>query len=225
MKIEEAMQDYYAARAKEYDNLYATPEYQADFRLMESWIPDLFSGKRVLEIACGTGYWTQFIAPRAAGVVAIDTAKETLDIAQSRNGTENVDFLVADAYALPEHLEVFDGAFAGHWLSHIPRNRLRPFLEGLHAKLKPGSAVLFSDNRVCFLDNVYIEGHSTPIAERDADGNTYQIRKLRDGTTHRVLKNFPTEGELMQTIEGLGTNAHYREFEYYWAFWYEVAPK
>jgi demethylmenaquinone methyltransferase/2-methoxy-6-polyprenyl-1,4-benzoquinol methylase len=225
MKDEESLRKYYASRAKEYDNLYAIPEYQADFRLMESCVSELFSGKRVLEIACGTGYWTQFIAPQASNVVAIDMAQETLDIAKSRKGLESVNFRIADAYALPDDLRFFDAAFAGHWLSHVPRKRLRPFLTGLHAKLESGSPVLFAYNPVCFLDNVYSEGHSTPIAETDDEGNTYQFRTLRDGTTHRVLKNFPSESELTAMIEGIGKNAHYRAFKYYWMFWYEATQK
>ena len=55
------------------------------------------------------------------------------------------------------------------------------------------------------LDNLFVAGSSTPISERDDDGNTYQTRKLRDGTTHRVLKNFPTESELRSIPEGLGS--------------------
>ena len=54
------------------------------------------------------------------------------------------------------------------------------------------------------LDNRYVEGSSTPVTERDADGNGYQLRKLADGSTHRVLKNFPTEAELEALAADLG---------------------
>ena len=49
------MKEYYAARAKEYDQIYAKPERQADLRLVEQWLPVRFEGARVLEIAAGTG--------------------------------------------------------------------------------------------------------------------------------------------------------------------------
>ena len=52
------MKEYYAARAKEYDQIYAKPERQTDLRLIEQWLPSRFEGARVLEIAAGTGYWT-----------------------------------------------------------------------------------------------------------------------------------------------------------------------
>src|SRR6185436_2754886 len=81
---EDRMQRYYADRAPEYDSIYAKPERQADLRAIEAWLAATLRGCTVLEIACGTGHWTQFIAPVAAGVVALDAAPETIRIAESR---------------------------------------------------------------------------------------------------------------------------------------------
>ena len=61
------MQDYYAARAPEYDRIYLKPERQADLGAIRQWLPTVFKGRSLLEIACGTGYWTQYLAPEAAG--------------------------------------------------------------------------------------------------------------------------------------------------------------
>ena len=74
------MQDYYAARAGEYDKIYLKPERQANLRCIAAWSADVLAERSVLEIACGTGYWTQFYAPLAAQVVALDSAEETLRI-------------------------------------------------------------------------------------------------------------------------------------------------
>jgi hypothetical protein len=69
-----------------------------------------------------------------------------------------------------------------------------------------------------------VEGSSSAIAEWDGNGNTYQYRDLSNGSTHRVLKNFPTEAQLLAlTGEGLGEFAAYRRWQYYWAFEYRVA--
>jgi demethylmenaquinone methyltransferase/2-methoxy-6-polyprenyl-1,4-benzoquinol methylase len=213
MQPENLMRDYYAARAQEYDAVYAKPERQPDLRRIEAWLPKAFENRRVLEIACGTGYWTQFFAPVSECVVALDAAPETLEIAKARPKTKGVDFRLGDAYELPDHIGFFDAAFAGFWFSHIPLQRIRPFLEGLHKMLEPQSLVLF-------VDNLYVEGSSTPVAERDSDGNTYQLRKLKDGTSHRVLKNFPSKSDLERWINGIGTGSNYRAFDYYWAFSY-----
>lgn len=210
------LQAYYAARAAEYDRIYLKPERQADLRAIERWLPPKFGGARVIEIACGTGYWTQFIAPVAAQLLALDAAAETLAIAKTRVPAGKVDFALGDAHALPPHIGPFDAAFAGFWFSHVPKARRSEFLLGLAACLEPGA-------RVVLLDNRYVEGSSTPLSAQDAEGNSYQTRRLDDGSTHEVLKNFPSEAELQELVAGLGERAAFTAWEYYWAFEYALA--
>ena len=209
------MQSYYAARAREYDRIYDKPERQADIQLLREWLPSLFRGSRLLEVACGTGFWTQFIAPLADKIVAIDSAPETIAIAQSRVPRDKVSFVAGDAYDLPRDQGTFDAAFAGFWFSHVPRERQDEFLRGLSGAVATGSTVVLVDNR-------YVEGSNHPISERDANGNTFQLRTLQDGSVHRVLKNFPTEAELSSRIEKVGHSLQFRWFKYYWAVQYVV---
>jgi demethylmenaquinone methyltransferase/2-methoxy-6-polyprenyl-1,4-benzoquinol methylase len=195
---EEGMQDYYAARAGEYDQIYRKPERQADLRQMEAWLPGVFSGRSVLEIACGTGYWTPFYAPHATRVLGIDSAIEPLQIARTRMPRAVSAGAAADRRCLPAtrarcQRPAFEAALAGFWWSHIPLERIPAFLQSLHAVLQPGARVVFMDNR-------YVPGSSTPIAERDAAGNSYQLRPLADGSVHRVLKNFPSREQLLATV-------------------------
>jgi SAM-dependent methyltransferase len=210
------MQEYYAARAPEYDAVYLKPERQPDLRGIEEWLPTVFSAATVLEVACATGYWTQFFAPVASHVVAVDSAPETIRIAEQRTSCQKVEFIIADTYALPPFPRKFERGFAGFWFSHIPKSRVREFLLGFHAALEPGANVVLLDNR-------FVEGSSTAISERDAEGNTYQTRKLSNGTTHRVLKNFPSEPELRAVMRGLCEEAQYRTWKYFWALEYVVA--
>jgi len=210
------MQDYYAARASEYDRVYAKPERQEDLRAIESWLPARFEGRRVLELACGTGWWTRFIAPVAAHVVAVDAAPETLAIARERVAGLRVELVVGDAYDPPRAAPPYDAAFAGFWLSHVPRARLAAFLRALHAALQAGSTIVFLDNR-------WVEGGSSPIVERDAEGDTWQLRRLDDGTTHRVLKNFPEEAELRALVERDAARVDHVAWRHYWALAYTLA--
>jgi demethylmenaquinone methyltransferase/2-methoxy-6-polyprenyl-1,4-benzoquinol methylase len=71
-----------------------------------------------------------------------------------------------------------------------------------------------------FLDNAYVEGSSTPLSRADADGNTYQTRKLDDGSINEVLKNFPTESELRAAVEGLAADVRVDFLRYYWTLSY-----
>lgn len=208
-----AMQSYYSARAPEYDQIYLRPERQSDLTAIQSWLPPKFSDAKVLEVACGTGYWTQFIAPVAAHVLAIDVAPETLAIARSRISAQEVMFLTGDAYALPIDNGKFDVAFAGFWFSHVPKARRRKFLLGISACLRPGA-------RVVFLDNLYVGGSSSPITNYDQEGNSFQTRRLADGSAHQVLKNFPNENELLDCLTGLGECISFTRWQYYWALEY-----
>jgi len=128
---------------------------------------------------------------------------------------DKVRFAIADAFDLPVTAGPFNGAYAGFWWSHLTHAQRQPFLQSLHKCLAPGARVVFMDNR-------YVEGSSTPLSRTDAEGNTYQLRKLSNGDSHEVLKNFPTEPDLRRQIEGFGVNGRYTPFEYYWLFEYDA---
>jgi SAM-dependent methyltransferase len=205
--------DYYRRRAGEYEAIYAKPERQSDLLLLKKKLAELLKNARVLEVACGTGYWTTVIANAASSVTATDLAQEPMNIARSKAyPKKNVTFVEADAYALPEGLGRFDAAFAGFWWSHVPRERIAQFVASLHARLEAGA-------RVLFLDNLYVEGNSTAVSEVDASGNTYQLRTLADGSAFRVMKNFPTRDELRALLPA---PVHYRALQYYWLAEYKL---
>ena len=219
--VVEDMQAYYAQRAAEYERIYAKPERQNELRAIEAWLPGQFTGKHVLEIACGTGWWTLLGARDSAGWLATDLNPEAMALAQCKPLRDKVSagrvrFALADAYAPGEIDGTFDAAFAGFWWSHVPLARLRSWLDTLHAKLQPGA-------RVVFLDNLYVEGSSTPIARRDADGDTFQQRALDDGSTHEVLKNFPTREQAMAAIGSRARNPQWHQWTHYWALSYELS--
>jgi demethylmenaquinone methyltransferase/2-methoxy-6-polyprenyl-1,4-benzoquinol methylase len=206
---------YYAARAPHYDAVYLKPERRRDIAHLATWLPACFRGCHVLEVACGTGFWTQFIAPAALSLVATDLAAEPLALARARPEVGNVRFERADAYALPDELGTFDGAFAGLWFSHVPVERRRAFLDGLHARLRPGA-------RVVMIDNSTVQCLELPITETDTRGNTYQQRRLPDGSVHRVLKNFPTEAELRALLPADAADAEFRALENFWVLAYTL---
>jgi len=215
-KGEMSLETYYARRAAEYEKIYQKPERQADLARLRKDIPALLAGERVLEIACGTGFWTPLIAAQAESVLAVDYSEETLAIARTKQYPKgNARFQRADAYALPDWKERFSGCFAGFWWSHVPLSRLDAFLNGLQARLEPGATVAFLDNR-------YVEGSSTALSRKDGEGNTYQQRRLADGSSHEVLKNFPAAAELRARLARFGTGVTFSEYEYYWVATYRI---
>lgn len=208
---------YYAKRAAEYERIFAKPERQHDLAALRTRIGTMFAGRQVLELACGTAYWTPIIAAKADRVVAIDVNEEVLEVARSKNiPPEKAGFSIGDAYNPPLHPEC-NALFAGFWWSHVPLARLDSFLDAATRSVAPGSLLAFLDNR-------YVEGSSTPLSRTDGDGNQYQTRKLDDGSTHEVLKNFPSEGDLIQRASRHGWGANVELLEHYWLLtWW--APK
>jgi demethylmenaquinone methyltransferase/2-methoxy-6-polyprenyl-1,4-benzoquinol methylase len=91
---------------------------------------------------------------------------------------------------------------------------MESFLRAFFAPLQPGARFLFLDNR-------YVAGSSTPLARTDPEGNTYQLRRLADGTTHEVLKNFPDEAELHAALAPHAARVVWEASEYYWLVWGE----
>lgn len=208
---------YYRARAAEYEQVYEKPERQGDLSLLHERIPATLAGRRVLEVACGTGYWTRRIATRAAQVVACDLAAETLDVARGQHPAAfPVAYRLADAFRLEEVEGEFDAGFAGFWWSHVLKADLARFLTGFHQRLLPGSRVMVVDNR-------YVAGSNWPIARIDDLGNTYQRRHLNSGVEFEVLKNFSPAEEVETRIAAAGgRNIVIEELTYYWYATYDV---
>lgn len=208
------MKRYYRERAPVYDRVYSYPERQKDLRYLENYVSRQFVDLSVLEVAAGTGYWTQFIASSARTVVAIDSTVDALKQIEDRPDCASVRTEVLDAYSLGDIGSRFEACFAGLWLSHVPVQHRESFIEQLHRVLEPKASVLFIDNGVAQCERL-------PITHTDKYGNTYQDRQLDNKQSHRVLKNFPTRHELERCIPETGRLLKYLELDHFWLFHYQ----
>ncbi len=168
-------------------------------RRVEEYMVD----RDVLEVACGTGNWTQVLAKRARTVVATDVNSSVIEIARRKEyqGIQPI-FIVADAYRLDEIEGSFDLAFMTDWWTHVPRRMLPSFLEGLHRRLRKHA-------RVVAIDMMPRDIHRGNDVVYDADGNRISRRTLPDGSQFEVVKNFPTERELTKVIDPYADQIHY----------------
>lgn len=204
------LEKYYARRASEYEQIYEKAERQDELEWLRRRIPALFEGRTVLEVACGTGYWTQFIAKAAKKVFACDINDSVLEIAREKSiPKDRVEFFKADAVTLEGVPPGCDAAFAGFWWSHVKKSGIERFVANLATRLERGSLVGILDNR-------YVEESSTAISRRDSEGNTYQKRKILTGEEYEVLKNFPTGEELAEAVRPVAREAHLEALRYYW---------
>jgi 2-polyprenyl-3-methyl-5-hydroxy-6-metoxy-1,4-benzoquinol methylase len=183
---------YYRRRAGEYDAT-AYGDVTAVQPRIARIVAQLRPTGRVLEIACGTGLWTQPLAEWADTVTAIDAAPEALEIARQRVPARNVTFAVADVFTWDPGTR-FDAVFFSAWLSHVPSDRFDEFWRSLRDRLTDGGRVLFLDEHV-------------DVAEKEAwvpgvDGIVE--RRLTDGTTFRVVKHFVDPEQLERRLALLG---------------------
>ncbi|MET0518050.1 MAG: class I SAM-dependent methyltransferase, partial [Burkholderiaceae bacterium] len=157
--VERQMPQYYAQRAREYERIFDRPHRQPDIARLKTWLRAQFAGRRVLEVATGTGFWLPEATAEAQCWQCTDINPEVLDIARAKPlDFERVRFQLTDAYRLdlvaPGQPSPFDAAFAGLWFSHVPRSRQAEWLAQLHRQLQPGARVVLVDNR-------HVDGDST----------------------------------------------------------------
>ena len=219
--LEEAnLRRYYDQRAPEYEQIYLPRDKQHGRELGElsRELRDALRGRRVLEVACGTGYWTACAAGVAVRVTATDASLAMLAEAREKSLPANVELLARDAYDLHDLPADFDGGLAMFWLSHVPRARLRAFLDGFHARLGPGAVVYLADN-------VYLPGLGGELLPPDAAGDTYKLRRLSDGGRHRVLKNYFSTEELRTLLAPGTSDLVVRAGSCFWSARYRVSSK
>jgi len=120
-----------------------------------------------------------------------------------------VSFARGDAFALETVAGVFDAAFVGFFWSHIDIEELDGFLDGVVRRLEPGAVVVIVDNN-------YVEGSSHRITRIDGKGNTYQRRRLADGSAWEVRKNFPSIEEVTTRLAPLDRAVTVTSLTYFW---------
>ena len=196
--------EYYAQRAPEFDASagYTDPVAEERRAPIKAGFRRLLRGHDVLEVACGTGYWTAVVAETARSVLATDINPPVLAIARERcRLLLNVEFMEADAYSLEGVPGDFTAACSFFWWELMPRERVRPFLLALHSKLAPGALVLFADH-------LPYEGR---VRRENADGDTIEERVLRDGRHFEVVKNFYTRQQIAEVLRDMAIDMRFGE--------------
>jgi ubiquinone/menaquinone biosynthesis C-methylase UbiE len=203
---------YYRKRAPEYEEVYhrTDPVRKKELARATDRMNEVIDGKHVLEVACGTGFWTEIASAAALDIIATDINTEMIDLAmQKEYHRGNVQFVVCDAYQLDSVRGEFDGGLANFWLSHVPKSRLDDFLRGFHDRLKPGSPVFM-------IDNMNTPGLGGDFVEEPGSEDTFKLRELKDGSTHVVIKNYFSFDDLRQLFDPYAQNLRIECETYYW---------
>jgi SAM-dependent methyltransferase len=218
MKEIEDIKKYYSDIAVNYDNLagYEDPNTEKIRKEMKSRHQKYLKGHDILEIACGTGYWTEVIAKTAHSILSVDIDKKMISRAKKRVAKfKNVTFKIADAYSLDSIKGTFSAAYAHWWWSHIPKSRIRSFLSNLHKKLISNAFVLFSNHLPNYRD------HKLKISHNKF-GDRLEERILSNGKKYFVVKNFLAKREAFDYVSGLAKNIHFFRYKGFWELRYNV---
>lgn len=197
---------YYRRRAGEYDATSYGDVAAARGRI-DRIVAEMRPTGAVLEIACGTGVWTAALAASAETVTAMDVAPETVAIARERVRSDNVTFEVADVFTWATTAR-FDAIFFSAWLSHVPASRFAEFWQLLRGLLTENGRVLFVDEHVDERDKeTYLP-----------DGDEIVERRLRDGSTYRIVKNFVDPEQMERRLRELGWESRIRRDDDVWVW-------
>jgi demethylmenaquinone methyltransferase/2-methoxy-6-polyprenyl-1,4-benzoquinol methylase len=188
--------EYYRARASEYDDWFLRRgRYDRGEDATRRWFEQVhevrralraisMEGKNVLELAPGTGIWTDQICDRAAHLTAVDASAEMIALNRQRLGAraQGVTYIEADLFEwLPA--QEFDAVIFCFWISHVPVARIDEFLFNVAKLLRPGGTVFFLDSR---------KEQTSTAADHVLPGKNHEVmtRRLDDGREFSIIKNF-----------------------------------
>lgn len=187
------MRTYYQARAHEYDEwFYRQGRYSLGAEANARWFAEadevfaaldtLHLTGDVLELAPGTGIWTERLIRTAATVTAVDASSEMIEINRAKVSSKRVSYLQGDLFSWQPG-RTYDAVLFGFWISHVPLERLDDFLRSVAAMLRPGGKVFFVDGRRTPDDSFAHD--QTP-----AQDSQLTTRMLNDGRTFEIVKNY-----------------------------------
>jgi ubiquinone/menaquinone biosynthesis C-methylase UbiE len=111
-------------------------------RRVEMLTSSISKNKKVLEIGCGTGYFTKEIIKTGAQIIAIDISEDLLNIAKNEIKSENVEFKIENAYATTFSENTFDIIVGSSVLHHLDIDRA---IAEIYRILKPGGSLFFTE--------------------------------------------------------------------------------
>jgi len=200
---------YYARLGDAVEDIYLEPDMDEDIDDMSIHLGNLLAGHTVLELGCGTGYWTEVVAESAQAVVALDINANLVDIARERGmPADKVAFRVADALDLPEDIGKFSAVLVSFLWSHLTKGEQEKLLATLKKRL--GKDVL-----LVILDESFVEGFSETTARTDAEGTTWEIQTL-DGERYELPKSYPSDSALRKRIGNIGKEIKIERVEFFW---------
>lgn len=212
---------YYKARAKEYDEwFYRIGRYDRGSEINQRWFDETTTLKNVvqqvgtvesvLELACGTGIWTQELVKIGKQITAIDASQEMIEInRQKLNNAPNVEYRQLDLFSWQPYKQ-YDLVFFSFWLSHVPPTEVDDFLTKVYNSVLPGGKVMIIDS--------YFEITSSAKDHLLEKNEIYQKRKLNDEREFQIFKIYYQPDVLANKLTQAGFQAEARLTDTYFIY-------
>jgi len=120
---------------------------------------------KVLEIGCGTGYYTKELEKTGANIIAIDISPDLLEVARSSITSKNITFKIENAYATTFEDNFFDTVAGSSVLHHL---EIEKAIREIFRILKPGGRIRFTEPNM-LNPQIAIEKNISYIKEKSGD--------------------------------------------------------
>ena len=177
-------------------------------------LQSVFRGKRVLEVACGPGTWTQFLADVAEQVLATDQSPRLLRYAAELK-LQNTNWLECDAFELSKINLRFNGVCHFNFINHIPLDLTPEFLRILHDRLEPGSTVFCATQR-------FRGSPDQPWYQKKDSGDMVSLRHKADGSVIEVIDTYFSEDLLRGLLAGKACRLRIFMNPWWWWATYQI---
>ena len=196
-RILEETKEYYRQRASQFADWHQrTRRYEGGPELDGSYFEEakiLFAALdaeglqgNILEIASGTGIWTEAVAKTSSSLTALDSSQEMLERCRLRLGSNpKMRYILADFYEW-EPDERYDAVTFSFWISHVPASKLDEVVAKISECLRPRGKIFFVDQQPQALKNEVL----------DQPGGEVAWRTLENGRRFKVFKHFYTPEEI-----------------------------
>jgi len=108
----------------------------SDFKYLDKFLKFLPKGAHILDVGCGPGQFSKYMAKRGFRVTGIDFSDGMLKIAGKK--VLEAEFQKMDMRKLVYPENTFDALLVSYSLIHIPSNQIPDTVKGFYKVLKPG---------------------------------------------------------------------------------------
>ncbi|MGD8170200.1 malonyl-ACP O-methyltransferase BioC [Vibrio sp. TRT 21S02] len=191
---------------------HAAFQREVGHKLLDKMPKDLL-GKRVLDLGCGTGYFSQQLKLRGAEVICMDLSQEMLQQSRQRCGDHDIHYHVGDAESIPLQSNSVDYVFSSlalQWCEDlsVPLKEMKrvlrsggeafftTLLDGSLHELKKAWGKIDSYQHV----NDFISINQVKIALAQADCHNHHL------DLPEITVWYESSFSLMRDLKGIGAN-------------------